>query len=330
MRFERQRNFTFGALVLVVLPALAACGGRSDNHLPGTTSDDDEAGTAGTGGTGVVGTGGSATAGDTGTGGSVAGGTGGTPNGGVGGASAGTGGSPEGGHSGTSAGRGSGGTSAAGRGGAAAGGMSGAGGAAGAAGAVCMSINQDYASAQEQAQSCDPNAADDQCTQKVAVGTVCGCYSFANPANADAIARMAEDQRAFNDNQCVGGVTCGACLEPVRGRCSADGHCEDVPPGSGRSCKVAGKIYADGETGIPDPVSCNTCSCYDGQLACTEIGGCEKDCPDGKVFGTDCASCGPVDDCLMPEYDCFQRCVDGCTAPNAFCIGGLCLNNVCG
>jgi hypothetical protein len=188
----------------------------------------------------------------------------------------------------------------------------------------------DYSTAYEEAAQCDPNAADDECTQKLTIGLACGCEGFVNPTHADAVMRMSEAQSAYEGRACRAGIVCGACLAPIRGRCSDAGRCEGVPPGSGRSCKVAGKIYADGESNIPDPVSCNACECDDGVLACTEIGGCEQPCPDGYAFGTDCAQCGPTDDCEIPEYDCFKTCQDGCDAPGTLCLDGLCVSGVCG
>jgi hypothetical protein len=193
----------------------------------------------------------------------------------------------------------------------------------------CMSLELDYDGAASDAQSCDPNAAEDQCTQKLPLGLTCSCDGFVNPKNADEIARMSTARQQWASLRCSGGVTCGACLAPIRGQCSAQGQCEDVPPGPGRSCKVAGKVYADGESDIPDPVSCAKCSCYDGQLVCDAVGGCEKPCPGGYGFGTDCSECGPTDGCLVPEYDCFKQCGDGCTDPGAVCIDGLCVAGFC-
>ena len=307
-------------LLATVLALVSGCGGRSDKHDAATDGGHGGSGaSSGAGGTTAGAspvTGGSAAtaAGTAGTGGAE-GGTAGVTAGmggsapGTGGASAGSGGSPG----------GSGGFTG------------GSGGEAGASiGRSCTDLVDDYSTAYEEAVQCDPGAPTDECTQKLQVGLACGCDAFVNPAHPDAMMRMAEAQSAYEDRACRSGNVCGACLGPVRGRCSDAGRCEGVPPGSGRSCKVAGVVYADGDHNIADPVSCNTCSCDDGNLACTEIGGCEQPCPDGYGFGTGCAQCGPTDACEIPEYDCFRTCQDGCGEPGTLCISGLCIPGVCG
>jgi len=93
------------------------------------------------------------------------------------------------------------------------------------------------------------------------------------------------------------------------------------------ACKVDGDVYPSGSTGVPDPASCNTCSCDDGLVtACTEIA-CPEPCPQGSVLATSCASCGPTDACEVVEYGCRPECEQGgdeCTT-----LGGLCLDGVC-
>jgi hypothetical protein len=62
------------------------------------------------------------------------------------------------------------------------------------------------------------------------------------------------------------------------------GTCEDGP-----GCRVGNVVYPEGSTNVPAADGCNTCSCIEGQLACTE-----KACPSPKVCGgftgTECAS----------------------------------------
>jgi hypothetical protein len=338
MKFERVSVFA----LLTGLSLLSACGGRSDKYVGGTAGDMSEAGTggssAGVGGAhtgGASGAGGASTSGGTGAGGGTTGGTG--FDGGSGGtagnaASGGTG--VDGGSGGTAHGGagGNAGTAPGGRGGSAGTGVAGNGvsGAGSGGRQICSAIDEAYPTALQDARACDPNAPTDECTQKINAGLVCGCDSWANPKNTDAIALLSELAQNYQDARCEYGVECGACLEPVRGHCSDAGICEDVEKGPGRSCKVAGVVYADGEANIPDPTSCNTCTCTDGQLACTDIGGCDKPCPDGFSFGTDCAYCGPTDGCLIPEYDCFKQCGDGCTDPGALCFSGVCVTGICG
>lgn len=115
-----------------------------------------------------------------------------------------------------------------------------------------------------------------------------------------------------------------------RWRSVEDGPCL-LPPPIGKACVVEGQRYSDGES-VPDPYSCNTCRCEDGQLAaCTEVA-CNEPCPAASAAGTSCAACGPTDACEAVETGCLERCNgDGdCTDPAHFaCIDGLC-RNVCG
>lgn len=53
------------------------------------------------------------------------------------------------------------------------------------------------------------------------------------------------------------------------------------PLDGGSTCTVEGNVYENGATGIPAPDGCNTCSCVQGQLACSLLG-----CPiPGRVCG---------------------------------------------
>lgn len=103
----------------------------------------------------------------------------------------------------------------------------------------------------------------------------------------------------------------------------------DAPPLPLAACEVDGVVYPSGSTGIGDPLSCNTCSCTDGDVnACTEAG-CPEPCPDGTVFGMDCARCGPVDNCEIVRTGCLQACEDGADCERGSCSGGVCLER-CG
>jgi hypothetical protein len=118
-----------------------------------------------------------------------------------------------------------------------------------------------------------------------------------------------------------------------RWRSVEDGPCFPTRPpiATATDCVVEGRRYADGAT-VPDPFSCNTCVCDDGQVsACTEIG-CADPCPAGTGAGISCAACGPTDGCEAEETACLFSCRDDadCTDPSHFaCIDGLC-RNVCG
>ncbi len=101
--------------------------------------------------------------------------------------------------------------------------------------------------------------------------------------------------------------------------------CDARPP---ISCEVDGVEYADGAT-VPDPFSCNTCRCDNGKLeACTKIH-CPEDCDEGTVQGTECAECGPTDECLSVRTRCLTTCEDHDDCAGRFCDEGVC-RNVCG
>jgi hypothetical protein len=210
-----------------------------------------------------------------------------------------------------------------------AGDTSGAGDSGGAPSETCNGIQAEYGAAVEAAKECSPGAAPDPCTLQIVEGLACSCPSFANPENTDALRRVAVAATAFRQHNCTSGVVCGACETPSGGRCSAAGRCEEVYSPGGRACKVGGVVYADGEGGIPDPTSCNQCSCADGQLACTEIY-CPLPCPAGHTLGQQCAQCGPTDACLVVEHACFTACVDGCGEPGRTCVDGACVMGLCG
>lgn len=80
------------------------------------------------------------------------------------------------------------------------------------------------------------------------------------------------------------------------------------------ACKVLGKVYPHGSA-VPDPFSCNMCTCDNGQVTgCTEIA-CETPCPPTHKPGTSCAQCGPADGCEVLETGCMPVCsgADECT-----------------
>jgi hypothetical protein len=186
---------------------------------------------------------------------------------------------------------------------------------------MCSDLSAAYSEAIDEARECDP-AAPDSCSELVFVGLQCGCDSFVNPEHADALARAAAAQQSYSEQQCGGIVLCGQCLPPTAAYCSAEGKCVDTyDMPSGVACMVGGVVYESGATGIPDPFSCNTCDCFDGQLACTEIG-CPVECPEGSAPGSRCAQCGPTDGCEIVEHSCLPVCMD-------LCEGGVCLDGVC-
>ncbi len=98
------------------------------------------------------------------------------------------------------------------------------------------------------------------------------------------------------------------------------------------SCEVDGQVHASGATGIGDPQSCNTCTCDDGTLVCTEIN-CPEPCPSGTAYGTSCSQCGPTDACEVVRHACLPTCAMSSDCEDLtdlwFCGAGVC-RNVCG
>jgi hypothetical protein len=187
---------------------------------------------------------------------------------------------------------------------------------------ACPDIGNAYVEALDQAKKCDPHQPN-PCSKTIVEGLACGCETFVNPEQAEAIAQLQALQAQYAADQCGAGTVCGACLPPVSARCSImQGRCEPVyATSNGAGCKVSGVVYASGTDNIPDPVSCNTCQCLDGQLLCTEIG-CPMPCPPDRVYGTQCAQCGPADGCEVVEHACLPVCSGSCES--GVCIEGVC------
>jgi hypothetical protein len=94
------------------------------------------------------------------------------------------------------------------------------------------------------------------------------------------------------------------------------------------ACEVGETVYSSGTDGIDDPISCNTCSCFEGELACTDIA-CPVPCPMGTAFAVSCAQCGPADGCEIVRYSCLPSCDDQADCETASCIDGVC-KDLCG
>ncbi|HWA75402.1 MAG TPA: hypothetical protein VG937_23855 [Polyangiaceae bacterium] len=192
---------------------------------------------------------------------------------------------------------------------------------------VCPDIESTYNRHFEAAKRCDPALSVEQCTQKVEAGLPCSCTTFVNPQNAVAVAGFQVAAAEYASKQCQPDVACEPCLEPTGARCSAEGHCESfttVPI----ACIVGGVRYESGTKNIPDPTSCNTCFCDNGNLGCTTAAVCTKPCPTGTKFGRSCGQCGPVDNCLAVAYDCYPTCTDTCD--KGVCSEGICKPGFCG
>jgi len=189
----------------------------------------------------------------------------------------------------------------------------------------CTDLSATYAAAMDEAKTCDPQLTG-QCSQVVFHGLQCGCDSFVNPENADAIALAEATRLDYNASSCGGDVLCGPCLPPVSSYCSSEGRCVDVYEyeAVGASCKVNGVVYASGETNVPAPFSsCNTCSCLDGQLsACTQNDCPDLACPPDSVPSSQCAQCGAANGCEVVEHACLPVC-------DTECAEGVCVQGVC-
>jgi hypothetical protein len=98
-----------------------------------------------------------------------------------------------------------------------------------------------------------------------------------------------------------------------------DGVCGD---GGQADCRVDGVSYPHGALRIPSPFSsCNTCSCVDGDLACTGNKCADTVCEEGSYPAKRCVECGPVDQCLEVETGCLS-------GPE--CDTGVCEDGRCG
>jgi hypothetical protein len=194
--------------------------------------------------------------------------------------------------------------------------------------AVCSMIDEAHYKAVEEARRCNPTLDRLQCTALIDSGLTCGCPSYVNSEAATALVQVKELQLKWAGAQCGGNVTCGACAEVVGAYCSSAGRCEDLYGQGLRACKVGGVIYPSGTGNIPDPSSCNSCFCGDGELSCSQAF-CASTCPPGTAFGTQCSVCSATTGCILPDYECLPTCTDACADPTQSCVNGVCTTNSC-
>jgi hypothetical protein len=190
----------------------------------------------------------------------------------------------------------------------------------------CDQVVAFYGSLVEESRLCDPSAPA-PCSMRVKADLICGCETFVDPSkwNNDLAAAYGTHYGVLS---CGDGIVCGPCPTlPVRGFCNADGQCTDASDiGGAPACKVGGVIYVDGSSNIPDPSSCNLCTCNAGKLVCTEKN-CPKPCAPDSKFASSCAQCGPIGGCEIVEYGCLPACTDSCA--DGRCIDGVCVNGLC-
>jgi hypothetical protein len=121
-----------------------------------------------------------------------------------------------------------------------------------------------------------------------------------------------------------GAAVAGSDSTGTGGGSESGGSAGGTPTGT--ACRVGDTVYAHGALGIDDPFSCNTCSCEDGKLVCTEQD-CPIDCPEGTVADQwSCDECGPGGTCLVTFWGCLPRCSASMTCPEAMpsCFRGAC------
>ncbi len=180
-------------------------------------------------------------------------------------------------------------------------------------------------------------------------GSDCGsCSCYDGEVGCDLILCVDQCSQPFEVGNCDAAFQVywhnpdtGRCEQMIYGGCGGNENrfdtieecvstCDAQPPGA--SCEVDDIVYPDGANYVPDPASCNTCSCDDGEVTgCTEMD-CPKECEDGTALGSDCAECGPVDNCVTVRTTCLPTCEteDDCSQAGAgACIDGLC-KNFCG
>jgi len=192
--------------------------------------------------------------------------------------------------------------------------------------AGCQEVRQEYARALHGARRCDPFFDGLQC-QETLSSLPCDCPTPIEGTNTAALEQLNTIRARYERLECTALSDCSLCLQPLAVFCNADGLCEGRYTGADvLSCKVGGKVYSSGTDGIPDPGSCNTCGCVNGELRCTEIG-CSGKCPAGTVISRQCAECGPTDRCVLPEYDCLPVCTTTCD--DGACVDGIC-RKICG
>jgi hypothetical protein len=185
----------------------------------------------------------------------------------------------------------------------------------------CEDISAQYGALMEQVKICDPSQPN-QCTLRVFEGLRCGCDTFVNPAGYEEIAAR-ELAMSYSEGDCGQGVVCGPCNTAVRGICAPEGVCvTDSEPTEGVACRVGNQVYPNGASGVPDPTSCNACSCDEGQLSCDDAS-CPKPCPAQTTRATSCAQCGPAGGCEVIETGCLPTCTDSCE--NGSCVDGVCV-----
>jgi hypothetical protein len=189
----------------------------------------------------------------------------------------------------------------------------------------CDDLAVTYGEAIDEARSCDPNDPS-ACSETIVAGLQCPCDSFVNPEHADAIALAGQIAGEYKAHGCAEPVLCEPCLPPISAYCSEEGRCANFYMYGGTACRVGDTVYPNGTGGIPDPFSCNTCSCEEGALLCTEIA-CPVECPPDTAPSSQCAACGPVDNCEVVEYSCLPTCEDTCETGS--CDEGVC-RSLCG
>jgi hypothetical protein len=100
---------------------------------------------------------------------------------------------------------------------------------------TCEGLEQQYASALEQARVCVPQLRAEQCTRRVADRLACACLTYVNRFGTEAVAELGRLQQQWIAAGCEP-ETCPTvgCVGPHAGECVSDdedpmsrsGHCE--------------------------------------------------------------------------------------------------------
>jgi Pacifastin inhibitor (LCMII) len=189
----------------------------------------------------------------------------------------------------------------------------------------CDDVVTFYDQLLEDARVCDPHAGN-FCTRRVKSSLGCDCGTFVHSERWNESLAAAYSTH-YAELTCSSAPDCGACREPTRGVCRIMGGCEDAYDAPPRpACQVGGAIYPDGSQGIPDPVSCNSCTCTAGELTCSQRD-CELPCPAGTQLAKSCAQCDANDACVVVEHACRATCTSSCAA--GVCVDGACVD-ICG
>jgi len=187
---------------------------------------------------------------------------------------------------------------------------------------ICDDIEHQYDLLLQRARLCNPESPA-TCTHVVQGDLRCGCDTLVDPDRWDEEA--ATRLRTSYAESCTvpnSISSCSACLAVNTGSCSAQGQCVAELPRA--ACRAEGVTYGDGVSSIPDPTSCNRCSCYDGHLNCSDAEDCAKPCAAGLIRAESCREC-VAGTCVVVDTGCYPACTDDGSCAEGSCQAGACV-----